>query len=118
MSPLKHAAYMQFTGTRKARINGRKNRPNSRAGNRLFCCIVCNQYPEMYMVENAVWEAAGLDKNEMCCLDCLGKLLDRPVQITDLTTAPINAGYARFFMAGYREANAPRTEENSNGNRS
>lgn len=105
ISQLKYAANLLYTASSRARLHARKVVPTSRVqgSKRNIGCVLCGQYPEAYMAKNEVWELAGLDKNEMCCLSCLGQLLDRAVQITDLTNAPINAGYARFFMAGYNE---------------
>lgn len=95
---LKHAHAMLHLGTRKGRLGAAVQR--CVVGQRKVVCSQCHRYPEPYMVHDEVWEQAGLDKRECCCLSCLEKLLDRPVTILDLTQAPINTGYAFFFMQG------------------
>lgn len=93
---------MLFYGVRKSR-NPKAPRPTTgllSGRPRVVECVICWRYPEGYMAKDEVWEAAGLDPNEQCCLLCLEQLLARPLTIADLTNAPINTGYAFFFMKG------------------
>lgn len=55
-----------------------------------WCCWSCLQHSEGYMVEDAVWEAAGMGKNGNLCLPCLQEKLGRPLVQGDFTRAFIN----------------------------
>jgi len=53
------------------------------------------------MVKESVWKKeAGLGK-EIICLDCLEKRIDRPLQFTDFTDAPINRDLRKGYEMGY-----------------
>lgn len=52
------------------------------------------------MVEDAVWEQAGLDKKEIVCMACLQLHLGRPLTIMDFTEANINMPIFYGFMLG------------------
>ena len=43
-----------------------------------------------YMVENGVWEEAGLEPGDVACLGCLSRRLGRRLVRTDFEAVPIN----------------------------
>jgi hypothetical protein len=55
-----------------------------------FCCMDCKAgYPLSFVVEDDVWEAAGLTTG-IICYPCFEKRLGRKLTVQDLKHAPVN----------------------------
>jgi hypothetical protein len=54
------------------------------------CRIDFIEANEQYMVDNAVWRAAGYNGGDVACIACLEKRLGRELTPADFTDAPIN----------------------------
>ncbi len=66
-------------------------------------CTFCHAFSEGYMLEDKVWEEAGLAKNEMVCPHCVEIQLGRPLQITDFTNACINTMVRIGYLMGFQD---------------
>jgi hypothetical protein len=77
-------------------------------------CVVCGVYvytePVMidYMVDDAVWEAAGFTKTDLACLGCFENRLGRAVVETDLTNAVVNRSLRWMIRNGHAPWRSPR----------
>uniref|UniRef100_A0AB39CDN3 Uncharacterized protein n=1 Tax=Pseudomonas phage HRDY3 TaxID=3236930 RepID=A0AB39CDN3_9VIRU len=67
-------------------------------------CVDCGTsvHAMVFMVEDAVWLGAGLNKKQFCCEDCLSARLQRPLTINDYTKSIINLSLLRGYEMGLR----------------
>ena len=73
-------------------------------------CIDCGQSCFLggdYLVHDALWATANLNKREICCEDCLSKRIGRPLEITDyaqvIANLPRFRGYAMAMQKIQKE---------------
>lgn len=56
-----------------------------------FCLRSPSRRGHYYMLTWKTWhDEAGMEDNEVACLDCLSDHLERPLTLSDFTAAPIN----------------------------
>jgi len=75
-----------------------------------YVCHDCGSRPPRgdYMVHNAVWAKAGMQRRGFLCLGCLEKRLIAaghcPLQLNDFINAPCNAGIRFGYALAKRDA--------------
>jgi hypothetical protein len=89
---------------RRSEIEGGRTRSPRESDKVLAGCVDCGMYIHAmdYMVQNELWESAGLDKKQFCCEDCLSIRVGRPLEIGDYTNAIINLSYFRGYEMARR----------------
>lgn len=75
-------------------------RKKSGGKQKLRMCVVCDAFPDPYMVKPEVWAHAGFPRDVLVCLSCLEKAFGRPLVIQDFTEAPINIPIFLGFRMG------------------
>jgi hypothetical protein len=63
---------------------------DKKINSKYYLCNFCEGRNDQYMVYSIVWQEAGLELKDFCCLKCLQQKLSRPLSIVDFPPVDIN----------------------------